>query len=87
MFILISNILIIIARLYPPTRHTSRYIRRSLVIYCPYVLPAAEVTACPPLVKFFIKLQRLPVWRTFARLYPKKRHKKKYRYQNGTWMT
>ena len=78
---------LIIARLYPPTRHTSRYIRRSLVIYCPYVLPAAEVTACSPLVKFFIKLQMLPIWHTFTCLYPKKGHKKKYRYQNGTWMT
>ena len=35
----------IIAHLYPPTRHTNGYIRRSLVIYCPYGLIAAEVTA------------------------------------------
>jgi hypothetical protein len=62
---------LIIAHLYPPTRHTNGYIRRSLALYCPYVLPAAEVTACPQLIKFFRTAKIQPALTVYKKYHPK----------------
>lgn len=66
----------ILAHLYPPARHTNWYFRRSLVIYCPYGLIAAEVTAWPQLVKFFPTAKNAAAWCRFYLSYSKKGIKK-----------